>query len=387
MRDLSGLRILAFCDYFSPDSSGGAERVASEVYGRLAEAGAIVRLLTTTSSREPASFETAGITVRAVPALDLRRLAGGQVSIAPMVIRESIRQRNAFQPTVLHANGLHFQTSAAGAFLQRRTSMPMVSTMHLARAEHLPAGLRAATSIYERSVGRFILRSSSAVIAVSRSVAHHALRLGVPRERIHVVPNGVDHRRFHPAGEAAEPRRRPLVLVVGRLISNKGPQVAIQALRNLPNGSADVVFIGEGPLRKKLERVVDQSGLRDRVRFEGHSKDVDGWLRRADVLVRPSFTEGLPLTVLEAMASGVCVIASDIPGNTDLVRHGETGLLFPVGDACSLAARLRRVLSDQDERRRLAERGWRAAQAFSWDACAESTATILSETGARWSDS
>ena len=89
-------------------------------------------------------------------ALDLRRVTGAQVSLAPKVFRESRRLRKAFQPNVLHANSLHFQTSVAAAFLQRRTRVPMVATMQLARPVDLPVVLRVATSIYEQSVGRFI---------------------------------------------------------------------------------------------------------------------------------------------------------------------------------------------------------------------------------------
>jgi glycosyltransferase involved in cell wall biosynthesis len=383
MKGLSELRILAFCDYYSPDSSGGAERVALEVYRRLVEADAHVLLLTTSLTGMHHDYQEDGIWVWAVPALDLRRVTGAQVSVAPRVFRESRRLQESFQPNVLHANSLHFQTSAAAAFLQRRTRVPMVATMQLARPVDLPAVLRVATSTYEQSVGRFIVRSSSAVIAVSEAVSRHAQRLGAPRDRIHLVPNGVDHDRFYPRSRTGAELERPLVLCVGRLISNKGPQVLIEALARPPRSDVDVVFVGDGPMREELERKVEKLGLRDRVRFEGQSHDVADWLRQADVLVRPSFTEGLPLTVLEAMASRVCVVASDIAGNADLLRHGKSGLLFPVGDAGALAAALHRAISDSQERGRLAERGWEASRAYSWDACAEATGDILSNVSER----
>ena len=180
MKDFSDLRILAFCDYYSADSSGGAERVASEVYRRLVEAGAQVLLLTTSLSGLHQNHQEDGIRVWAVPALDLRRVSGAQVSLAPKVFRESRRLQKAFQPNVLHANSLHFQTSVAAAILRRRTRLPMVTTMHLARPEELPVGLRTATAAYEHSVGRFIASSSSALIAVSGAVGRHAQHLGVP---------------------------------------------------------------------------------------------------------------------------------------------------------------------------------------------------------------
>jgi L-malate glycosyltransferase len=383
MRDFSDLRILAFCDYYSQDSSGGVERVASEVYRRLVGAGAHVALLTTSLSGMRHNYQEDGIRVRAVPALDLRGVTGAQVSLAPRVFQESRRLQENFHPNVLHANSLHFQTSAAAAFLQRRTRVPMVATMQLARPVDLPPILRVATSAYEQSVGRFIVRSSSAVIAVSEAVSRHAQRLGARRDRIHLVPNGVDHDRFHPRSGTGAELERPLVVCVGRLITNKGPQVLIEALARPPRSDVDVVFIGDGPMRGELERKVEELGLRDRVRFEGQSHDVADWLRQADVLVRPSFTEGLPLTVLEAMASRVCVVASDIAGNVDLVRDGESGLLFHVGDAGALAEALHRAISDPQERGRLAERGLAASRAYSWEACAEATGEILSSLSER----
>jgi 1,4-alpha-glucan branching enzyme len=382
MTDLSRLRILAFCDYYSPDSIGGSERVASEVYGRLAGTGAQVMLITTSVSGARRGFEADGIEVRVVPALDLRRVTRAQVSLAPAVIRESRRLRETFRPNVLHANSLHFQTSIAAALLRRRTGVPMVTTMHLSQPKDLPVALRAVTAAYEQIVGRFILASSSAVITVSDAVGRHAQRLGVPTERIHVVPNGVDHQRFRPDETVDGDGNRPLVLFVGRLISNKGPHVLLEAVGKLPGTEVDIVFIGDGPMRQQLERAAREQGTEAHVRFEGVSADVAGWLRRADVLVRPSFTEGLPLAVLEAMASRVCVVASDIAGNADLVRDGDSGLLFAVGDVDALATALRRVLSDPEERRRLALRGWRSSLAYSWDATAEATGKVLAAVSA-----
>lgn len=377
MTDLSGLRVLAFCDYFSPDSIGGSERVASEVYRRLANDDAHVLLLTTAVSGGRRRFEADGIDVRVVPALDLRRVTRAQVSLAPAVIREARLLLDAWHPTVLHANSIHFQTSVAAALLHRRTGVPMVTTMHLAQPKDLPLALRAATAAYEQSVGRFILRSSAEVIAVSEGVGRHARRLGVPATRVHVVPNGVDRERFRPDETLERKGGRPLVLFIGRLISNKGPQVLMDAIGRVPDLDFDVVFLGDGPMRRELQREAAERGIEELVRFEGVSEDVAGWLRRADVLVRPSFTEGLPLTVLEAMASRVCVVASNVEGNRDLVRNGQSGLLFPVGDAGALAAALARVLSHPEERSRLAEEGSRSSRAYSWDAAAEATGEIL----------
>lgn len=375
---VAGLQILAFCDYFSADSSGGAERVSHEVYARLAGAGASVTLLTTAPSGAARAWEVDGIRVRSVPSLDLSKVTRAQVSLSPRVMLEAARLGRSLRPDVLHANGLHFQTSVAAAVLRYRTGYPMVTTVHLARPEGLRPLLRTATLSYEQTVGRFVLHGSAAVIAVSEGVREHVLSLGVGSERIVAVPNGVDHARFHPAGGRPVVRPRPVVLFVGRLIPNKGPQVLLEAVRLLHGGvDLEAVFVGDGPLRAQLERTVLAAGLSDVVRFEGHSSDVQGWMRKADVLVRPSFTEGLPLGVLEAMASRLCVVASDVRGNRELVAEGRTGFLFPAGDARALAGTLARVLADADRRREVARAGWQTSHAYTWDVCAAATGEVL----------
>ena len=135
---------------------------------------------------------------------------------------------------------------------------------------------------------------------------------------------------------------------LGRLVRNKGPEVAVRALAEAVRTGVDASLsvVGEGPERANLERLAAREGVRDRVRFEGYRPDPETWLRGVDVLVRPSVTEGMPLGVLEAMAAGVVVVASDVPGNASLVRDGDSGLLVRTGDHAALARALQRLSRD-----------------------------------------
>jgi glycosyltransferase involved in cell wall biosynthesis len=382
---LSGFRVLAFCDYFAAGSSGGAERVSYEVYERLARWGAEITVLTTTPPGPSPQLETIdGVRVVRVPALDLSRLTGAQSSIAPRALPRAFRLAEEWSSHVLHANSLHFQTSISAAMVARRRRVPLVTTAHLAHLRHLPRLTGIAARAYEETAGRFILGSSTRVIAVSRGVVAHLRSLGVPREKIDLIFNGVDHDLFKPADDAGT--HTPVVLFVGRLIANKGPDVLIRAAELLTREGVtlEVVFVGDGPLRSRLEAGVERRRMGDRVKFIGHSSDVAGWLRRAAVFVRPSLTEGLPLTVLEAMASGVCVVASNVPGNNELIEHGVNGLLVTPDDPRSLAQALRSVLVGEERRARLAESGYLSSRTYSWDACAEGVArTLLEVAGAR----
>ena len=128
-------------------------------------------------------------------------------------------------------------------------------------------------------------------------------------------------------------------------------------------------------MRCELERRA--MALQGAVDFRGHSHNVGAELRRADLLVRPSLTEGMPLTVLEAMASGVCVVASDIAGNRDLIKDGENGVLVPVKQSQALMLAIRSLLQEPDRRRRLADAGHATAQQYSWDRTVAGTAAAL----------
>ena len=378
LEGVEGLRVLGFSDHLPFASSGGSERVAWEVYRRLAAAGAAVTLVAATDGPASGGDIVEGVRLVTVPAVRLRRWLRAEVSVARGLSRAARAevQRGA---DVLHANSLHFQSSMTAAALASRTGMPLVTTVHLAAVEMLPTPLRLATSAYERTAGRLILRRSTCAIAVSPSVATHVRALGMPASRVVVVPNGVDHDTFSPAGRV--PRAVPHVVMVGRLIANKGPAQFVEALAALRDEGvpSTAALVGDGPLRAGLEKRVRELELSDRVTFTGYVTDVASALRGADVLARPSLTEGMPLAVLEAMASGVCVVASAVPGTTDVVVDGENGLLFPPGSRPDFVAVLRRVLTDDAERSRLAAAGHETSLRYSWDATAAGAARVLAD--------
>lgn len=370
----AGLRILGFCDYFTESSSGGAEKVTAEVYSRLLAHGAEVTVISAVPGHAAGVVAVKGIPTRVVPAFDLAGILNAQVILAPRLLGAARRLVDEFRPQVLHATSVHFQGSIAAALVARSRRLPLVTTGHVASVSRLPPLTRAAATAYEQTVGRLILQSSRRVIAVSEAVAAHLRHLGAPTGRTCVVGNGVDHRRFTPG--TRDPERRHVVFL-GRLIHNKGPADALAAFAALGRPDSQLTFIGDGPMRAELERAVARLGLAETVHFTGHLDDVSPILASADVLIRPSLTEGQSLAILEAMAAGVCVLATDIPANRELVDDGKSGLLAPVGDARQLAARLDSLLTDGRLRDRLAAQGRQRALQHSWDVCARETGQVL----------
>ncbi|HYY10997.1 MAG TPA: glycosyltransferase family 4 protein [Kineosporiaceae bacterium] len=263
----------------------------------------------------------------------------------------------------------------------RRHALPLVVTVHTSVAHTL--AVHGARSAVVKAVGgwweRRVEPAADAVLALTPRLAGVLTEQGVDAGRVHVVPSGVRPQLFDGARPlppefaarlAAVPR--PRIGYVGRLHPQKSVDVVVRALPLL-DADAHLVVAGEGPDRPKLERLVDELGLRSRVTFLGlvPHDDVPALLREVDVAVLPSRYEELGTAIVEAMACGVPVVASRTGGIPDVVRDGVNGLLAEPGDVPATAAALRRVLADPHLRRRLGECGRRSAQDHRWDVLAE----------------
>ena len=225
-------------------------------------------------------------------------------------------------------------------------------------------------------------------VAVSRHVASRLReRFGVPDERIAVIPNAVA--TGAPAPFDAALRRSlgaadgtPLVLTTARLEPQKGLPYLLDAATMVPDAS--FVVAGGGPDRGALEARIAALGLANRVCLLGHRDDVHRLLAVADLFVLPSLNEGLPLSVMEAMAAGVPVIATSAGGTAEIVRDGVTGMLVPPGDAQALADAIRALLTDRARSTRLAAAGRDLVEReHSASAMAAATARLYEEVLAR----
>jgi len=202
------------------------------------------------------------------------------------------------------------------------------------------------SGLVKRALEKLGLKMAAAVIVPTEELRAHVATM-TPADRIHLIPNGADLARFAPA-ERRTHRRSRRVLYVGRLSEEKNLSTLVQAVAALDGRvESELIMIGAGPLRDRLEAEARAAGLR--VEFPGvvDHRLVPAWLREADAFVLPSFTEGHPKVLIEAMAAGLPCVASDCPGNRALVKDEETGLLFDPNDTPGLAARLERVLTDE----------------------------------------
>jgi glycosyltransferase involved in cell wall biosynthesis len=279
---------------------------------------------------------------------------------------------------------LHTHTLAAANALSRCAGriagVPVVSHLHI--ENHF----RPATQPLLRALDNGTARLSARLVAVSEATRAAYERQGYPNGRIEVLHNGVDLTFDRSPGglrdELGVDEGALLVALVGRLCDVKGQRELIQALAEVP--AAHAVLVGEdleqgGDYRRLLEREADRLSVRDRVVFTGARDDVGGLLEQVDVLALPSWTEGLPLVVLEAMARGRAVVATPVGGTAEAVVDGDTGILVPPRDPTSLAGALRR-LEDPALRERLGAAGrLRATERFSADEMARRMLEIYDE--------
>ncbi|HYV16568.1 MAG TPA: glycosyltransferase family 4 protein [Conexibacter sp.] len=215
-------------------------------------------------------------------------------------------------------------------------------------------------------VGRFKLaakvRSAALVACISDFCRSQAMCHVEPEHwgKLAIVHCGVDPRVWRAPDRAG--RGGPLrVLTVGRLVPAKGHALLLDALAGLRHEglAVEAAFVGDGPERERLARRAAELGLGEAVRFAGSvgQDRIRAWFERADVFCLPSFAEGVPVVLMEAMAMELPVLTTQVMGIPELVEHERTGLLVPPGRADAVAAALRRLAADPRERARLGAAG------------------------------
>lgn len=223
---------------------------------------------------------------------------------------------------------------------------------------------------------RVIWHSAAAVVANSSGLRDLARAFDASVD-IAVVPNGVEVERF------ASPHRTwtsSRILSVGRIVHQKGLDVAMMALAGLKDLDWQWRIVGDGPQLPVLQGMIRQQALDGRVQFLGWKKpeELQGEYANANLFLFPSRDEGMPNAVLEAMASGLPVVATRISGNEELIVDGETGALVPLEDEGALRATLRQLVSDSDRRERMGRAGReRVRRDYGWQSAARQYRGIL----------
>lgn len=250
---------------------------------------------------------------------------------------------------VVHAHG--YKADVYTYIALRGTATPVVSTCHNWLKDN------PLVSFYG-TVDRFVLRNYDAVIAVSCEVKARLLKAGVDVEKIRFIQNGIDLRPFAratPSLPAASDRGNTLTVGwIGRLSREKGPDIFLRAAARVLVVCPDTRFliVGEGPDLDKAETLIDQLAIRKNVLLAGRREDMPSVYASLDLMVSSSRQEGLPMAILEGMASGLALVATAVGEVPTVVLDGQTGVVVPSEDVESLAAGIIKLLQDSTLRKR-----------------------------------
>jgi len=347
--------ICLYTDRFLP-IVGGAELLALRMAQRLAGEGT-ARFLVVTRRHDPSwprREDLGGIVVHRLPPRGLGKWA--ELSFAFRSLRFLLKRRREFD--LVHFLVVSFPNSLVALVMKlagKRVVVKIATAGVLGRGHFLVRPFRNA-----------ILRRMDGFIALSEEISREYTRYRFEPGRIHLIPNGVDADRFHPLPAEEKVRRRaelglpgrgPLCLFAGRISREKGPHLLLESWRAITPEYPDVMLalVGSGRFQKnsvetEIREMLGSPETRElarRVIWVGEVQDLAPYLQAADLFVLPSLRDGLPNALLEAMATGLSVVASRLPGVVEAL--GEGGAMFvPPGDPGALARGLGAALSDPD---------------------------------------
>lgn len=271
---------------------------------------------------------------------------------APSMLRELLLREGI---DILHTHG--YKTDLIGLLAVRGTQCKIVSTPH---------GWTNRPDIkllcYEL-LDRFLFRFFDAVVPLSKDLYENLRVIPGVGKRLELIPNGVDIKEIESVGSVAgeianwKSKGEFTLGYIGRLTHGKALDILIRSLALLKDVDWQLAIVGEGEQEHELRALASELKLTDKIQFFGFRSDRISFLKGFDVFVLPSRSEGIPRCVMEAMAAGVPVVATDIPGCRHLVINGETGLLFEKDNVEQLASVLKQIAVSSTLRADLASAG------------------------------
>jgi glycosyltransferase involved in cell wall biosynthesis len=352
------LRVLFLIDSLGP---GGAERLMVDLLPELQEQGIdseVVAIQERHGNPVAAELADLGFSVSTI-GIERLRERGALARVIDAV--------KASRPDVIHTQ-LEF-ANILGSIAGERLGIPTIATIHTLDR---PAAL-SREGLRFRLMGWALRRRCDRVIAVSESARRHVLgRAGIRPRRTRAIHNGIDLAQFGPDADVRAAVRAELgispsafvVITVAVLRPPKGIGDMVRALPTVIGDHPDLMYlvVGDGSARGDLEALAEQLGVASVVNFAGHRADIPRMLAAADLFVLPSHTEALPTVLIEAMATELPVVATDVGGTSEILAAGQSGILVPPHAPVRLAEAVDRLASNPRQRRSMGLAGARIAR-------------------------
>jgi len=266
------------------------------------------------------------------------------------------------QTDIVHTHG--FRANFYGRIVAILARKKHVSTVHVSLFDYIDTPLLV-RNIYIL-LERILSFKTSKFICISKAMREDIIRIGIRPDKTCLIPNGVDLGRFYPRPALKGKKRElglksegPVIGTIGRMVTEKGHVYLVEALNYLRAEWKDLrcLFIGGGPLLPELKKISISLGISDMCIFAGIREDVEFIYPVLDLFVLPSLREPFGLVLLEAMASGVPVIATASGGPLDFIKSDVNGILVPAKDAKAMASKISCLLSNRDKAKALAFEG------------------------------
>jgi glycosyltransferase involved in cell wall biosynthesis len=368
-------RILIFAAYFHPHI-GGYEKIVYELSRRLVQSGYEIDILTCNTEKAPAFEELDGIKIYRLPcwnALNSLYPIPKPYPTSFRILRKLLRKNY----DVIHTQTRFFITSFLGLIFAKLKRTPLVHTEHGTRHSTVPNKVIDLISrAYDHSIGALLVKSARKNIGVSEAACEFLKHLGAANAQ--VIYNGIDTSIFKKEEDTNCRQKLGIsnddivITFVGRLIYAKGVQDLISAFPRIKDTTpkAKLLIVGDGPYRAELEKMARQTDCHSDILFLGQKTQAEliEILSTTDICVNPSYSEGLPTSVMEAASIGLPIIATDVGGTREIITTDETGIMVKARDVGQLAEELYRLLANAELRGKLGENARILAERkFNWD--------------------
>lgn len=361
-----------------PPIGGGAGNASAHIADQLERLGHIVTVVTSRFGKLPHREQSKNITIYRIPSLRQSQDRSNPLEQIIFILSASLWTLSLV-PHLRPNTTLAFFGVPSGAIAWLIKIVYRIPYVISLRGGDVPGFRPYDFHIYHKLIApflRLIWKNASAVIANSNGLRHLAHTFD-SRFEIPVIPNGVDLELFKTGERAWSP---PRLLSVGRIVHQKGLDLAMHALGNLKDLNWEWRIAGDGPQMRALQSLAQELGIDHRVFFLGWQsrQQILESYRQANIFLFPSRHEGMPNAILEAMSTGLPVIATCIAGNEELVVEGHTGYLVPAEDIENLQDALKKILNDSALREQMGEAARRRVEeTYSWESTAQQYALLL----------